>query len=196
MKNRIAKVARSTKETDIKAGINLDGKGRYKIKTGIAFFDHMLELFSKHSLIDIDIIAKGDLKVDYHHTVEDVGLVLGDAVNKALGNRKGILRYGWSIIPMDDASAFTAVDLGGRPYVKYAVKTPTRMIRDFDLQLIEEFFRAFAVQARMNLHVCNIYGKESHHIIEAIFKSLARSLRQAVARDQRSSGVPSSKGVI
>jgi len=196
MKKRTAKVVRTTKETDIKASVNLDGTGRYNITTGIPFFDHMLDLLSKHSLIDIDIKAKGDLKVDYHHTVEDVGLVLGDAVNKALGDRKGILRYGWSIIPMDDASGFSMVDLGGRPYVKYAVTTPTNMIRDFDLQLIEEFLRAFAVQARMNLHVCNIYGKESHHIIEAIFKSLARSLRQAVAHDHRSSGVPSSKGVI
>ena len=162
----------------------------------MAFLDHMLELLAKHSLMDLTIRAKGDLKVDYHHTVEDLGLVLGTALDKALGERKGIGRYGWCLIPMDEALAGVAVDLGGRPYLVFDVATRRKMIRDFDLELIEHFFRAFVVQARMNLHVTRFYGDEPHHAYESVFKAVARALRQACAPDARMKGIPSSKGTI
>ena len=196
MKTRKAAIKRRTKETDIAVSINLDGNGRSSIRTGMAFLDHMLELLAKHSLMDLTIRAKGDLKVDYHHTVEDLGLVLGTALDKALGQRKGIGRYGWCLIPMDEALAGVAVDLGGRPYLVFDVTTRRKMIRDFDLELIEHFFRAFVVQARMNLHVTRFYGDEPHHAYESVFKAVARALRQACAPDTRMKGIPSSKGTI
>jgi imidazoleglycerol-phosphate dehydratase len=196
MKNRSATVARKTRETDIKVSINLDGSGVSRIDTEMPFLSHMLELFSKHSLIDLTVVAKGDLEVDYHHTVEDLGLVLGDAIDQALGDRKGIVRYGSAYIPMDDALSRAVVDLGGRPFMVYEVANRTRKIRDFDLLLIREFFQAFTVKARMNLHIAQLYGKEPHHAYEAIFKAVARAMSAACQKDPRVKGVPSSKGAI
>jgi len=196
MKNRSATVARKTRETDIKVSVNLDGSGISKIETEMPFLSHMLELFSKHSLIDLSVVARGDLEVDYHHTVEDLGLVLGDAIDQALGDRKGIVRYGSAYIPMDDALSRAVVDLGGRPFMVYEVANRTRKIRDFDLLLIREFFQAFTVKARMNLHIAQLYGKEPHHAYEAIFKAVARAMSAACQKDARVKGVPSSKGAI
>jgi len=195
-KNRTATVTRKTRETDIVAAVNLDGSGRTEIDTGLPFLDHMLELLGKHSLIDLRLKARGDLKVDYHHTVEDIGLVLGTALDQALGDRKGIGRYGSSCIPMDDALARAVIDLGGRPYLVFEMAHRQKKIIDFDLGLIREFFQAFSVQARMNLHIQQLYGKDAHHAYEAVFKALARALRMACTRDPRVKGVPSSKGRI
>jgi imidazoleglycerol-phosphate dehydratase len=195
-KNRTANVTRKTRETDIVAAVNLDGSGRTEIDTGLPFLDHMLELLGKHSLIDLRLKARGDLKVDYHHTVEDIGLVLGTALDQALGDRKGIGRYGSSCIPMDDALARAVIDLGGRPYLVFEMAHRQKKIIDFDLGLIREFFQAFSVQARMNLHIQQLYGKDAHHAYEAVFKALARALRMACTRDPRVKGVPSSKGRI
>ena len=196
MKTRAAKLARKTKETDIALELNLDGSGESRVRTGIPFLDHMLDLFAKHALFDLKLKAKGDLAVDYHHTVEDVGLVLGDALNQALGDRKGIVRYGNAVLPMDESLSRVALDLGGRPYLVYEVETRKKRIRDFDLGLIEEFFRAFTTQARMNLHIRLMYSKEPHHAYESVFKGVARALGMACARDSRVKGVPSSKGRI
>ena len=191
---RKSKVSRKTGETDIVAELDIDGSGSYRNNTGVPFLDHMLDLLSKHSLIDITVRAKGDLKVDYHHTVEDVGLALGEALNKALGKRTGITRYGWALVPMDEALSQVAIDLGGRPYLVYSLATRKRKIRDFDVQLIEEFFRAFSTEGRMNLHIAQLYGKDIHHAVESVFKGVAKALRMACARDSRVKGVPSSKG--
>jgi imidazoleglycerol-phosphate dehydratase len=196
MKKRTARVDRKTRETDISIQLNVDGEGRYRISTGIPFLNHMLELLAKHACLDVVVRAKGDLDVDYHHTVEDVGVALGEALNKALGDRKGITRYGWCVLPMDDALSRVALDLGGRPYLVYEVATRKKKIRDFDLGLIKEFFQAFTVQARMNLHIKLMYGEEPHHAYEAVFKALARALRMAMERDPRVKDVPSSKGKI
>jgi imidazoleglycerol-phosphate dehydratase len=188
---------RNTAETKISLELNLDGKGAYSIDTGIGFFDHMLELLGKHWLVDLKIQAKGDLQVDYHHTVEDIGLVLGGALNDALGERRGITRYGWALLPMDDTLSRVAVDLGGRPYLVYQIANRKRKIRDFDVQLIEEFFQAFSVEARMNLHIAQLYGKDVHHAYESVFKGVARALRMACSPDERlGNAVPSSKGVV
>jgi imidazoleglycerol-phosphate dehydratase len=156
----------------------------------------MLELFAKHALLDLTVRARGDIEVDYHHLTEDLGLVLGDAFDKALGDRAGIVRYGWSYIPMDDALSRAVVDLGGRPYLVYDVANRARKIRDFDVILIHEFFQAFTVKARMNLHIAQLYGKEPHHAYESLFKAVARALSAACQRDPRVVGVPSSKGAI
>lgn len=196
MKKRAAKIQRTTKETDISVQLDLDGAGEYRVSTGIPFLNHMLELFAKHSLFNLRLKAKGDLDVDYHHTVEDVGLALGEALNQALGDRKGILRYGWAVIPMDESLSRVALDLGGRPYLVYEVSTTKKRIRDFDLGLIEEFFRAFTVQSRMNLHIKLMYGQEPHHAYESVFKGLAKALSMACMKDARVKGVPSSKGKI
>ena len=196
MKTRSAKVVRKTKETYISAQLDLGGDGTYRVSTGIPFFNHMLELLAKHALFNLTLKAKGDLKVDYHHTVEDVGLVLGDALNKALGDRKGILRYGWAVVPMDESLSRVALDLGGRPYLVYEVETKKKRIRDFDLGLLEEFFRAFTVQARMNLHIKLMYGQEPHHAYESVFKAVAKALSIACSKDSRVKGVLSSKGRI
>ena len=196
MKKRTATVARKTRETDIQVAVTIDGTGVSSVETGMPFLNHMLELFSKHSLMDLTVKAKGDLEVDYHHTVEDLGLVLGDALDQALGDRKGIVRYGWSYIPMDDALSRAIVDLGGRPYLVYEVANRTRKIRDFNLILIREFFQAFTVKARLNLHISQLYGQEPHHAYEAIFKAVARALGEACRKDSRVQGVPSSKGAI
>ena len=196
MKKRVGRVCRETRETKIKLALQLEGRGRYAVETGIPFLNHMLELLSKHSLIDLDLEACGDLAVDYHHTVEDVGLVLGEALDQALGDRKGIARYGWSYVSMDESLSRAVIDLGGRPYLVYEVANRTRKIRDFNLILVREFFQAFAVKARMNLHIAQLYGDEPHHAYEAIFKAVARALREACERDTRVKGVPSSKGAI
>lgn len=196
MKKRAAETARKTKETNIAASICLDGCGRAAVRTGIGFLDHMLTLLSKHSMIDISLKARGDLDVDYHHTVEDAGLTLGTALDKALGKREGIRRYGWSLVPMDEALSEAAVDLGGRPALVYGVACRSKRIRDFDVKLIEEFLRAFVIQGRMNLHVDQRYGDEAHHAYESMFKAIARALRQACEADPRVKGVPSSKGSI
>jgi imidazoleglycerol-phosphate dehydratase len=196
MKNRTATVSRKTRETDIRISLTIEGKGVSRVETGMPFLNHMLELFSKHSLVDLTIKATGDLEVDYHHTVEDLGLVLGDVIDQALGDRKGIVRYGWSYVPMDDALSRAVVDLGGRPYLVYDVANRTRKIRDFNLILIREFFQALAVKARMNLHIAQLYGDEPHHAYEAIFKAVARAVGEACRRDPRVAGVPSSKGAI
>jgi len=196
MNERKATCERKTRETDIKLALNVDGEGVYSVETGVPFFNHMLELFSKHSLIDIDLKAVGDIDVDYHHTVEDVGLVLGETLNEALGDRKGISRYGWCLLPMDETLSRVALDLGGRPYLVYEITNRTKKIRDFELGLFEEFFRAFTVQCRMNLHITQLYGKDPHHAYESVFKGVARALRLACTPDPRVKGVPSSKDVI
>lgn len=193
---RKSAVERNTKETRIKLELNLDGSGEGVIDTGIGFFDHMLELFKKHALVDLSVKAEGDIDVDYHHTVEDVGLVLGKALNEALGDRRGIVRYGFASIPMDEALCETSVDLGGRPFVVMLSAMKHMMVRDFEVKLIEEFFRALSVEGRLNVHLRQIYGDEAHHVCEGFFKSFARALRSAKAFDPAEKGVPSSKGVI
>ena len=196
MKKRKAIVVRNTRETQIRAELDVDGNGRYEIETGLPFFNHMLELLAKHSLVDLKLQATGDLAVDHHHTVEDVGLALGDALNQALGDRKGIERYGFSLMPMDETLSRVALDLGGRPYLVLDVANKKKKILDFELSLLGEFLRAFATQARMNLHVRQFYGTDAHHAWESIFKGLARALKAACRRDPRVKGVPSSKGIL
>ena len=196
MKKRAAEITRTTKETDIALALNLDGSGACAIDTGMAFLNHMLELTARHSLIDLTVRARGDLQVDFHHTVEDLGLVMGSALDRALGNRKGIVRYGSASVPMDESLSRVAIDLGGRPYLVYRVANRRRRIQEFDLRLVEEFFRAFAVQGRMNLHIEQVYGDEPHHAYESMFKGVARALRMACAIDPREVSVPSSKGLI
>ncbi len=196
MKTRSVSHKRKTAETDIVIELNLDGEGVYRNKTGIPFLDHMLDLLAKHALLDLRVQAKGDLEVDYHHTVEDVGLALGEALNAALGDRKGINRYGWALLPMDEALCQVAMDLGGRPYLVYQLATKKRKIRDFDVDLMEEFFRGFVTQGRMNLHIHQLYGQEPHHALEAVFKGVAKALLMATTRNPRVKGVPSSKGTL
>lgn len=194
---RTATLHRATRETDIEVTLNLDGTGVSSISTGIPFLDHMLELFSRHALIDLTVKATGDLDVDYHHLVEDLGLVIGTCLDEALGSpRKGIRRYGWAMLPMDETLAEVAIDLGGRPFLVWQIACRERFIRDFNVKLLEEFFRALIVQARMNLHVRQPYGDEVHHVYEAVFKGFARAMRMATEADPRDSGIPSSKGVI
>lgn len=193
---RTAEIERNTKETKIKLALNLDGTGDGVIDTGIGFFNHMLELLKKHALIDLSVTCDGDLDVDYHHTVEDVGLVFGQALNRALGDRRGITRYGFASIPMDETLCETSIDLGGRPFLVFQCGMKHQMVRDFEVKLLEEFFRAVSVEGRLNVHLRQVYGDESHHVCEGFFKSFARALRQAVAADPREHGVPSSKGVI
>jgi len=193
MKRRCATVERNTRETRIQATLDLDGSGRCSIRTGMGFMDHMLELLGRHALWNLSLRARGDLNVDDHHTTEDIGLVLGEALDEALGERRGIARYGWALLPMDETLAEAAVDLGGRPFLVYA--TPhKRRIKSFDVGLIEDFFRALVTKGRMNLHVAVRYGRDPHHGFEAMFKAVARALRMAAAQDPRESGIPSSKG--
>ena len=193
---RTAKIERVTRETQISLSVNLDGEGKADVSTGIGFFDHMLELLARHALVDLEVRAKGDLDVDYHHTVEDVGLVLGKALNEALGDRAGIVRYGFASVPMDEALCETSLDLGGRPFLVFQCPMKHLTVRDFEVKLLEEFFRAVSVEARANIHLREIYGDEAHHVCEGLFKSFARALRAAAARDPREKGVPSSKGVL
>lgn len=193
---RKAAIERETKETQISLSLDLDGSGEGVIDTGIGFFNHMLELLKKHALIDLSVKATGDLDVDYHHTVEDVGLVLGKALNEALGSRKGLTRYGFASVPMDEALCETSLDLGGRPFLVMQCPMKHCMVKDFEVKLVEEFFRAVSVEARANIHLRQVYGDEAHHVCEGFFKSFARALRVAKAIDPLEKGVPSSKGVI
>jgi imidazoleglycerol-phosphate dehydratase len=194
---RVATVARKTAETDIQLTLGLDGRGVAKIDTGIPFFDHMLTLFAKHGLFDLDVKAKGDVAVDYHHTVEDVGLVLGEAFKQALGAKTGIRRYGFFILPMDEALARVVVDLSGRACLVYDVQAPVMFVRDFNLVLVKEFCRAFCNAVGCNLHVRLVYGEEPHHVAEAIFKALARALDAATQIDPRAADLlPSTKGKL
>ncbi len=193
---RQASIARKTKETDITLSIDLDGSGNSTIDTGVGFFDHMLTHLAKHGLFDLTVQAKGDLHIDGHHTVEDVSLVLGSAIDKAVGDKKGIYRYGWATVPMEDALANVALDLCGRPAFVFNVTFPTTRIGAFDVELVSEALRSLANTAKMNLHVNVPYGSNSHHIAEAIFKALAKALREAVANDPRNPDVPSTKGTL
>ena len=193
---RSATIERNTKETKIRLSLNLDGSGEGTVATGIGFFDHMLELLKKHALIDLEVRADGDLEVDYHHTVEDVGLVFGQAINQALGDRRGLTRYGFASIPMDEALCETSLDLGGRPFLVMQCAMKHAFVRDFEVKLVEEFFRAVSVESRANIHLREVYGDEAHHVCEGLFKSFARALRAAVKIDPAEKGVPSSKGVI
>ncbi|MDR1304533.1 MAG: imidazoleglycerol-phosphate dehydratase HisB [Verrucomicrobiales bacterium] len=191
---RTSLIKRATKETRIRLQLNLDGQGTARIKTGIGFFDHMLTLFSKHSLIDLAVVADGDLEVDYHHTVEDVGIVLGQALKDAVGDKRGINRYGWAYLPMDETLTRAVVDLSNRFYLEFRVPVARRRAGDFPLQLLEEFFRAVAVNAGMNLHLELLYGRDAHHIAESLFKGFAKALDMACRKDPRVRGLPSTKG--
>ena len=194
---RQASVERNTKETRIKAALALDGTGQYHVATGIGFLDHMIEQLSRHSLIDIALEAKGDLHIDFHHTTEDCGIVLGQAVAQALGDRKGIERYGHAYLPMDEALTRVALDLSNRPYLIWKVSFTRPKLGEMDTELFREFFQAFAQSAGMTLHIETLYGENNHHIVESCFKGLARALRQAVTIDPRKSdAVPSTKGTL
>lgn len=193
---RRASVHRKTKETDIRLSIDLDGSGSYQIETGVAFFDHMLESFAKHGLFDLEIAATGDLAVDLHHTIEDVGITLGQAVREARGSASGIRRYGQQLLPMAEAKVEVAVDVSNRPYLVYRVPLENRTIGSFDASLTEDFLYAFAHHAGLDLHVELRYGKSPHHVVEAIFKGLARALRIALEIDPRGAGLPTVKGAL
>ncbi|MCL4114561.1 UNVERIFIED_CONTAM: hypothetical protein GTU68_061264 [Idotea baltica] len=194
--SRTASIQRTTAETSIELSLNLDGSGVSNIETGVGFFDHMLTLFSRHSLIDLDVKAVGDLHVDHHHTVEDVGICLGKALLEAVGDKAGITRYGSITLPMEETLITSALDLSGRVIFVYKVKFETEKIGEFDSQLVEEFWNAVAANALMNLHLVLQHGRNSHHIAEAIFKGTARAMRQAVSIDPRQTGVPSTKGSL
>ena len=194
---RIAKFNRKTKETSIEAEINLDGTGIYKIDTGIGFLNHMLEQLSKHSLVDINLKAKGDLHIDLHHTTEDSGIVIGEAIAKALGDKKGIKRYAHAYIPMDETLSRVSLDISNRPYLIWNVKLKVEKLGEMDTELFKEWFQAFSQSAGITLHVENIYGDNSHHIIESCFKGLARALRLALEKDSRAGdSLPSTKGIL
>ena len=193
---RTAQVRRKTRETDVSISLNLDGGGHSRITTGIAFLDHMLELFARHGLFELDVECKGDLEIDDHHSVEDIAISIGQAFAQALGDKAGITRYGFAIVPMDEAAARACVDLSGRFYLVYEVETRRQMIGKFSVELAEHFWRSFAESARCNLHIDLLRGRNTHHILEATFKATARALRQAVERDPRILGVPSTKGVL
>ena len=192
---RLAKITRKTAETDITLSLAVDGRGTSKIETGIPFLDHMLTLFAKHGLFDLEVVAKGDVEVDYHHTVEDVGIVLGDAFKQALGDKIGLRRYGFFILPMDESLARVVVDVGGRPHLVYNVSAPTMFVRDFNIVLVKEFCRAFSNALGANLYVHLLYGEEPHHVAEAIFKGLGRALDAATQIEPRAADqLPSTKG--
>jgi imidazoleglycerol-phosphate dehydratase len=193
---RTAEIRRETAETKIALSLNLDGTGQSQLATGIGFFDHMLNLLARHSLIDLRVEAQGDLHVDAHHTVEDVGICLGKALAQALGDKAGIRRYGAATLPMDEALATVAIDLSGRAFCVWQAELPPELLGSFNAPLAEEFWRAVAGSGALNLHVLCHYGRNSHHIVEAIFKAAARALRQAVEPDPRGVGVPSTKGVL
>jgi imidazoleglycerol-phosphate dehydratase len=197
MSKRIVNCDRSTNETSIQLTLNLDGTGRAEISTGIGFFDHMLQTLAKHGCFDLKLKAKGDLHVDQHHTVEDVGIVLGDAFVKALGDKKGINRTGYFVFPMDESLSICAVDFGGRPHLEYKMKVPPRKIGDFEAVNLPNFFAGFVAAARVNLHLVLLYGKDPHHKVEACFKALGKALRMACSRDKALKGIiPSTKGVL
>jgi imidazoleglycerol-phosphate dehydratase len=195
--NRKAKISRKTKETSIAVEVNIDGKGKYKIETGIGFLDHMLEQLSKHSLMDISVKAKGDTHIDLHHTTEDTGIAIGEAINKAAGNRKGIKRYAHALIPMDETLTRVAIDVSNRPYLIWKVDLKVERLGEMDTELFKEWFQAFSQSAGITLHIENIYGENSHHKIESCFKGLARSLKDAFEIDKRiKSSIPSTKGKL
>ncbi len=194
--SRIAQISRTTRETSIRLKINLDGTGQSELATGVGFLDHMLELLAQHGGLDLSVEAKGDLQVDQHHTVEDIGICLGLAVREALGDKRDIRRYGSLTLPMDEALVTTAIDLGGRYWFEYEASIPTEKIGEFDSELIEHFWQSFAANALCNLHVLLHRGRNSHHIAEAVFKSVGRALRQSVEIDPRSPGIPSTKGTL
>ncbi len=193
---RTAEIVRKTRETEIRLVLEVDGAGRSQVKTGVGFLDHMLELWARHSLMDLTVEAKGDIHVDDHHTTEDVGICLGQALDRALGDRSGIHRYGHAILPMDETLVTCAVDLGGRPYWVWNAAMPAPKIGTFDSELVADFWQAFTVNGRLNLHVLLHYGRNTHHVSEAIFKGLAHALRAACEHDPRSQGVLSTKGVL
>lgn len=194
---RIATTRRETKETLVEGRLDLDGSGQSKIETGIPFFDHMLTLFAAHGLFDLEVQAKGDLEVDYHHTVEDVGILLGQLFKEALGDKAGIARYGFFILPMDECLCRVAIDLGNRPFLAYSVSSPTSYVRDFNVSLIKEFCRAFSNTLGANLHIALEYGEDPHHVAECVFKCMARALDAASRIDERLQGrLPSTKGML
>ncbi len=194
---RVGQIDRKTAETAIAVKVNLDGEGKASIATGIGFFDHMLDLFARHSLIDLEVKVDGDLHVDFHHSVEDAGIALGQAISRALGDKKGIARYADLHLPMDETLTRVCVDVSGRPFLVFRTEFPTPKIGEFDTELVREFFQAFAIQAGLTLHVETLYGVNSHHIAESCFKGLARALRAALAVDPREGGrVPSTKGAL
>ena len=196
-KRRVAKVERNTTETEIRARLALEGKGRYNVQTGIRFLDHMLELFAKHGGFDLELDAKGDLDVDQHHTVEDVGIVLGECFREALGDKRGINRAGYFLMPLDEALAVAAVDLSGRPYLVLTARFRQRLVGDLQTELVEDFFQGFATSAKANVHLKVLYGRSTHHAVEALFKSFARAMKMAVSRDARLKGeMPSTKGLL
>ena len=194
---RIAEIKRTTKETDITLTLNLDGRGDSNIRSGCGFLDHMLTLFAKHARFDLSLTCKGDVEVDCHHTAEDIGIALGDALQKALGDKKGITRYGNFLMPMDETLVLSAVDISGRSHLSYSADVRAKKVGDFDTELVEEFFEAFVRNAKLTLHIMKLSGKNSHHILEAVYKSVARSLKQAVAIEQAyQDEIPSTKGVL
>lgn len=193
---RTAEIKRRTGETDVRVAFTLDGAGTSRVATGIRFLDHMLELFARHGLFDLEVECRGDLDVDDHHSAEDVAICLGQAVAAALGDKTGIARYGLSVVPMDEALCRAVIDLSGRFYLVYEVETRRDTVGDFSVELAEHFWHSFAEAARCNLHIDSLRGRNTHHILEATFKATARALRQAVARDARVQGVPSTKGVL
>ncbi|HEX8144172.1 MAG TPA: imidazoleglycerol-phosphate dehydratase HisB [Pyrinomonadaceae bacterium] len=193
---RRARIERKTKETDIRVSLNLDGSGASNIATGIAFLDHMLELFARHGLFDLDVECRGDLEIDDHHSVEDIAISIGGAFTQALGDKAGIVRYGSAMVPMDEALCRACVDLSGRFFLVYEVETRRQQIGNFSVELAEHFWRSLAESARCNLHIDLLRGRNTHHILEATFKAAARAFRQAVERDARVLGVPSTKGVL
>ena len=195
--NRTATVERKTKETNVFVSLDLDGNGDYDVDTGIGFLDHMLEQLSRHSLMDLKVRAQGDLHIDFHHTTEDTGIVIGEAVRRALGDFKGIRRYATSVIPMDETCTRVSIDVSQRPYLIWKVKFTKPKLGDMDTELFKEWFQAFAQSAGITLHIENMYGENNHHIVESCFKGLARALREAVEIDPRASGrIPSTKGVL
>ncbi|SES81830.1 imidazoleglycerol-phosphate dehydratase [Natronincola peptidivorans] len=196
MKERRCKLERNTKETAITVEVNIDGKGEGNINTGIGFFDHMLQQIARHGFMDLDIQAKGDLEVDFHHTVEDVGILLGKAIERALGDKKGVVRYASIVTPMDEALSRVTMDISGRPYLHFDVTFTGERTGDFEVQLVEEFFRGLAFNSGITLHIENLYGKNDHHIIESIFKAFGRGLDAATRLDPRIQGVMSTKGIL
>jgi imidazoleglycerol-phosphate dehydratase len=196
MKQRTAKIGRKTSETDVQVSLNLDGSGIGSVHTGIAFFDHMLMLFAKHGLFDLDVICRGDLEVDAHHSVEDIGICIGSALEQALGDKSGIVRFGHAYYPMDDTLVRATVDLSGRPYLVYDVAHQKERVGELDAELVEEFCKALVTHARLNLHITMLYGRNGHHIFEALFKATARALCTASRFEPRVQGIPSTKGVL
>ena len=193
---RTASLQRDTAETKISVVLDIDGSGESEISTGIPFFDHMLTLFGRHSLCDLKVEADGDIEVDYHHTVEDVGIVLGSCFREALGDKRGISRYGWALLPMDETLSRVAIDFGGRPYLEFRAPSDVESIRGFSFRLVEEFLRAFSNNAAANVHVEVLYGRDAHHMAESIFKGLAKAVDLAARHDPRVTGVPSTKETL